>query len=205
MTSLSVSVPVVGQPHATEDVKVGNSLTAIQAWSSTIDGVNVDASLTGRRMIAQAAFFFSSTQTTTSYFVGADGVPQQASAGTYSKPTMWWYLDPANYAVTGKSNTQLILRISLAVNNIAPAITWNGQLNAISLGGTGGLITPVAGALQGSAVSVASPAANSVNVAEGAAFAFPSAGAYGAVVNTSAALTSGSAVAITWQLFVRNT
>lgn len=203
MTSLSLSIPSVGQPHATEDPKVGNDLTAIQMWANgSIDGSNVAATLTGRRLVAQASVFVGGGIAVGSYFVLADGaiIGSTASSG---KAVMWWSLDPANYAVTGKSNTTALIRISVATNGVAPgSVTVGGNLGVVTFGGSGGLIAPTVGALQGGpSIALTTSMAG---VAE-QTFAFPAAGAYAAIVQISGATTAAnSVVSALWQLFVLN-
>lgn len=202
MTTLNITVPQINQPNATQDPIIATDLSNLSTWAAgNIDGVNVSATLTGRRLIGQAT-------TTIAGFSGGDysfgpGGQTYPSGTVENFAPMWWYLDPANYAVTGKSNTQLIVRMSVATNTSAPAVTFVGKLCAVTFGGGAGQISATLGAVQGSA-SVATPAASTVSVAESSAFAFPTAGAYAAFLNLSGAVSGASATGIMFQLFVLN-
>jgi hypothetical protein len=206
VTSLSISVPTVGQSFSTEGVKVGNSLTNLSSWAAgSIDGVNLDASVTGRRLLHEAtAFLGAAAGSAGNFFILADGT-LLASGSTTTKAVSWAFLDPSNHAVVGKGNTKLIVRMSVACA-VAPAITFSGELASLTFGGSTGNIVPSFGSQQGSAANVASPSGSSVNVAESASgsFVFPTPGAYAPVINLSGASAANSATTILWQLFVLN-
>lgn len=208
MTSLALSVPVVGQPHSTEDPKVGNSLTAVQVWANgSIDGVNVVASLTGRRMVGQTFAFVPAATATGSYFVNADGT-LVASGSNSTKAANWWYLDPSIWAIVGKTNTQMILRIAAATNGVAPGVSCavGAQVNSVTFGGATGNIVSTFGTLQAAGgFGTNGLSSGSAAVAESTIVAVPSAGACAPLVTISGAATAAnSAISLNLQLFVLN-
>lgn len=210
MTSLALSIPVVGQPHSTEDPKVGNDLTAIQTWANgSVDGVNLDDSVTGRRMIAQTFAFVPAATATGNYFVNADGT-LVASAANSTKAVNWWYVDQSIYTVVGKTAAPLLLRIAAATNSVAPGGSCfvQGGMNAVTFAGATGNLTTTVGASQTSAsFGTGGLSASSGAVIEAAAIvAFLSVGAYAPVVTIGGAATAAnSAVSLNLQLFVLNT
>lgn len=203
MTSLSLSVPSVGQPHSTEDPKVGNDLTAIQTWANgNIDGVNVVASITGRRLVGQANAFIGPGVISGSYFIAQDGT-LVTSGASGTKPIVAWELDPGNFAVVGKTNTQLIVRASVAVNTVSPggSTGLNVQLYSLTWAGSAGNIVPntnssIGGAGFGSPITT--------GVAESAPFAFPAAGYYAPILGPGATTAANSAMSVAVQLFALN-
>lgn len=204
MTTLSLSVPTVGQPNSTEDVKVANDFTTLQAWANgSIDGANLDASLPGRRLIMQTAIGMSGLAATTQLMNGASDAVLSGTGGT-NRNIAWAYLDPAGFAVVNRT-TKLILRASLAVNSTAPAASFAAQLGAVTFtGGSGGLVPTAGATVSGSGLTFSTPAANAIVVSETAAFTFPTAGAYAPNVVISPGMNAASVVGITFQLFVLN-
>lgn len=204
MTTLSYTVPVAGSTlNSVADPEVATALTTILTWSGgNIDGTNVAATITGRRLIS-TDYFFLNGAVAANYFT-SQGISFQSGASVANAGPSWWMLDPAGFAVTGKSNTQLVLRMSLATNATAPTVTFNGQLRAVTFAGGGNVIVPTAGAQQGTSASIATPSASSVVVAESAVFTFPAAGAYAPIVNVSGSMAANSAVQAAIQLFALN-
>lgn len=210
MTTLSFPLPTVGTTSfSTAAAQVNSALTAIETWANgSVDGVNVVASLTGRRLVAQAAALIPPSTTVGSYFIAADGT-LVASGASSSKPVMWWFLDSTNFAVAGKSSTQLLLRYQLAVNNTAPgaSVTVAGQLVAMTFAGAAGNVAPTAGSVAAATGNISNPSANSVNnTAESAAVTFGALGASAPIIVISGATTAAnSAMSVLAQLFVLNT
>lgn len=207
MGTISLTIPVAGStPFSTAAANVDTDLTTIQTWANgNVDGANVVASLTGRRLVTQAVLLLPGGAGATTYLFGGSGSYVGSGTPTSVPAIVWAYLDPANFAVTGKSNTQLILRMSLATNTVAPAVNFTAQLNAVTFAGSGGSNTPTAGAqVSGSGVAISTPGASSAAVAETTAFTFPTAGAYVPAVVTSGTTAANSATMVTVQLFVLN-
>lgn len=205
MGTISLSVPQTGQPNSTEDPKIATDFTTLQTWANgNIDGSNVAATLTGRRHIITG--YFSGPGATSLCFTSGPGdlVPSGTNQG--NRGIVWAYLDPANFAVTGKSNTQLVLRMSLATMATAPAVNFTAALYPVTFGGsTSGNIVPTAGSVvAGSSVTINTPAGSSAVVAETSPFTFPSAGAYAPTLIASGANASGSMTIMAVQLFVLN-
>lgn len=206
MTTLTYTVPTAGSTlNSVADPEIATALNAILSWSTNIDGTNVVASLTGRRLIMQASVLFGAGVTASGYFPTANG-GTVIQAGSTSQTPVWAYLDPANYAVTGKTNTQLIVRMSVAANANAPSQNFLSQLVPVTFSGsTGGSITVTGGtAISGSATSVLNPSASTAGVVETSPFAFPAAGAYVLGINVGGTTAVNSTTIVTTQLFVLN-
>lgn len=183
---------------------IPGDFTTIQTWANgNVDGSNVDASLTGRRLVGQfSTVVASGSMTAGNFYLTPAGAVAASGAATGGS---WLHLNPANFAVVGKSNTQLVVRMALATNSTAPAITIQGSLNAAAfVTGTANSLGITVGAVQGSAASFASPAATSVTAVEAGPFTFPAAGAYVPALNFSGSAAANSAIGVIWQLFVLN-
>lgn len=205
MGSITLQIPQSGQPNSTEDVKVANGLTTLQTWANgNIDGANVAATLTGRRHVMTA--YFSQPGNTSTWFTSAPGDLVQSGTNQGNRGICWAYLDPANFAVTGKNNTQLVLRMSLATMATAPAVNFTAALNPVTFGGStsGNIVCTAGSAVSGSSVTINTPSASTATVAETSAFAFPTAGAYAPTITISGLSATGSLVIMAVQLFVLN-
>jgi hypothetical protein len=206
MGSISYTIPTAGSTlNSIADPEIASALQTLLTWANgNVDGANVAATLTGRRLVAQAAVFIgASFGAAALYQIAADG-SLSTTGSSLTKPPMFWVLDPANFQVTGKSNTQLVLRTSYACG-IAPGITVSTELNAVSgAGGSGGAIALVQGSLAGSGSGNALNSNGLVGSYEGAAFTFPTAGAYYPLVQLSGATAANSATSLLVQLFVLN-
>lgn len=205
MGSISYTIPVAGSTSfSVAASEVDTALQTLLTWANgNVDGANVPPSLTGRRLVAQAAAVFPASTTSGNYFPLGDGSAVKAGSAT-TKAISWFYLDPANFAVTGKANTQGIVRFSVGASANGNSITFGGQLNAFSLGTTGASLTPSAGAQTGTTALVI-PGGGTTGVAESNTFAFPSAGAYCPLINLSGNMGASDIVTVLWQLYVLNT
>lgn len=206
MSTLTYTVPVAGSTlNSVADPEVATALSSILTWAAgDIDGTNVAATLTGRRLVMQSFCIFGSSVAGETIMSAADGSFIVSGAST-AKAVVWSYLDPANFAVTGKSNTQLILRMSLGASNVASTVNFTAALNPITWAGSGGGITPTAGsAVSGSSVTITAPTVETSNVGETSAFTFPAAGGYVPTVTNSGATASNSSTTIMLQLFAVN-
>lgn len=204
MTTLSYGVPVAGSDlNSTADPMISSALTTILNWAGgNIDGTNVAATLTGRRPIHYYNVVLSSgTMSSGGTFV----MPAfQASGNGSSGGAAWLHLDPTNFAVTGKSNTQMIIRIAFAANATPTGVTFTFALNAATLGSVANGVTITAGAAQtGSTITFTTPGASSESVVETSPFTFPS-GLYVPTLNLSGAAAVNSGVIASWQLFAVN-
>jgi hypothetical protein len=107
-----------------------------------------------------------------------------------------FYLDPADYAVSGKT-VKLRLRVSVLVNATAPACDFTVEL--VPLNAVGGSAANVSistlAAVTGSSVVVAAPAA-AAKVVAAATFDCPAAGLYCVQVTNTVAMAASSAAAI---------
>jgi hypothetical protein len=205
--SISLQIPQSGQAFSTEGPKVSNSLTTLNTWANgNIDGANVAAALTGRRLIGEAVALVPGSTAVGNYFIAVDGSLVLSGASS-TKAIKWWFADPANYAVVGKTNTLIALRYSLATNNTAPgaSVTVSGQANVVTFAGASGNIVPSIGGAQAGGVSFSNPAANSALVSDGGTSAFPSAGALAPIIAITGATTAAASVmSVTVQMFVAN-
>lgn len=206
MTSLSFPVPTAGNTlNQIADPEIATALNTILTWANgNVDGANMPASLTGRRLVGQAsAFLGSSAGSAASYYMNTDGSVGIAGTTATGKPFFWWHIDPTTYAVTGKSNTQFVMRTSIACG-VGPSVSVAPQLNALTVGtGGSGTMTPGIGALQGSGGST-TPSGTTAAVIEGSAFSLSGAGAFVPVLNLGGTTAVNSSTAIVVQLFVLN-
>lgn len=204
MGTLSLTLPTAGSTlNSVADPEIVTAFTTVQTLvNGNIDGANVAATLTGRRLVGEMDVFLNGAVAAT-YF-SCDG-SQLASGGSLaSLGPKWWHLDPAGFAITGKSNTQLIVRLSVATNATAPTVSFAGKLCAVTFAGGGNVIVPTVGTQAGTSATVTTPGASSVAVAETSAFTFPTAGAYAPVITVSGSQASNSAVMAVIQLFAIN-
>jgi hypothetical protein len=186
--------------NTTADANAVNArFAAIFGSINGLDGANVAAALTGRRLV-YAGFIagaLAGGSTYTNALLGPNGGSVPA----------WTYLDPANYAITGKANTQLILKASVTANTVAPGVSFTYSLNSVTFGGSSGIFTMTVGAaVAGGSVAIASGsiAQNAGAQGETAAFACPVAGFYAVVLNTSGAIANGFAGGTEARLFALN-
>lgn len=204
MTQLNIVQPVIGQSDSTEDVKIINAFTAILGVvNGNLDGGNVVASLTGRRLIAQVPFFVQAGTVAASgpYAIAQDGTLIPSSA-TPTKPLHWWSLDPANYAVVGKT-TQWVGRLNLATG-VNPSTTVIAQVNAVTFGGSAGGIQWTSGSSANIGSIGSTPGTNVAVVTEGGPQTFPTAGAYIPLIGLSANTAANSAISGSFQIFALN-
>jgi hypothetical protein len=204
MGSISYTVPAAGSTlNSIADPEIATALqTLLTLVNGNVDGANVVPSITGRRLLMQATAFIGSAQGAGTYAVAADGT-LVASGANSSKAIVWADLDPTNYSVLNKSNTTALLRMSVATNATAPAVTFTGHMSAVTFAGGPGVIVPTLGG-GFMAPTVISPAGSSVFVAEDTV-AFPAAAGYAPSVNISGSTAANSGTAVTLQVFVLNT
>lgn len=125
---------------------------------------------------------------------------------TFSKAVAF-YLNPADYAVSGRS-TVLRITHAMTVNSVAPAITMTAGLYPIATyTGTSNEVTvaTLGSVVSGSTAAIATPAAGPASVTPvlSSDFAFPSAGYYLFGVVASGAQAANSHVGIHLSLQVR--
>lgn len=213
----SISLPTIGQPNSTEDVKVNNSLTAISTWGN---GNVLDTDLNSpnnsvRRVLLQASAWAAGAVVTGDYLVGFQTAsPSLYASGTNTTSTFpIWGADsgvssqPQDFQVANKTATARV-RGTMMVNATAPGVTFTlGLYQITATGGGAGLFTLTFGtALAGSTVALATPAIGSRTTVESAAFALPSSAAvYALGVNVSGGtMAANSMVQITSQLLAYN-
>ena len=98
-----------------------------------------------------------------------------------------------DYAVSGLT-AKGRLRMTILVNSVAPTRTFTAGIYPLSsVGGGADALVPVAGAVvSGSTVAIASPLANTQNIAVGSDFTLPADGAYIYAVAISGAIAANS-------------
>lgn len=210
MSQVTFTLPTPGQtPNSTADPEINNALSAIQTWINglNVDGGNVVASLTGRRLIQEGGGSISSGSS--GAFSGEVFVMPSANQGIQGTPggafSAGPWLDPANFAVVGKNNTQLIVKLTVGSNGTQIGANITASLYPLTYSGGASALSITAGAaVTGSSVTINNPAINSSLQAETAAFTFPAAGSYLLGYTLSANLAANSALAINARLFVLN-
>lgn len=205
MSKLSLILPEVSKPSKTEDPKTDTAFTTIQNWANgEIDGNNVAATLTGRRLLdRQTGYFGAGTGNGTYVFEGTTmSLPGTENLGARALIR----LESTDYAVTGKANTQLIIKGNVATNGTAPSSTFKFKLYVVaSSGGAENKSAFTLGASVGETTALAAPAANSITGIESTAFAFPASNWYALVAEVSGGATAAkSVVVLNVQLFVLN-
>lgn len=124
-------------------------------------------------------------------YVLGSGDDSTASAAPFPA-SQAFYLDPADYAVTGRSS-MLRVRGFVVVNATAPATNWTfGLYGVATWGGAAGAVPTIAtlsAVTAGSTAAINAPGATAPTTAASADFAFPAAAGYYvlAVVNSGAA------------------
>lgn len=205
MGTISLSLPLVGQTNASQEPLIPSDFTTLQtAINGNLDGANLDPSVTGRRLIAEArAFIGPSFGSNSQFFIAQDG-SLVASAASSTKPLAFWYLNPADYAVVG-AVTNAAVRISVATNGVAPAVTFAGQVNAITPSGSAGNIAFTIGGAALAGAGVVAPSGGTVSFGDSGTLAFSaSPGGYAPVITLSGTTAANSATIVTFQLFVLN-
>lgn len=203
----SYSLPVVGQPHSTEDPKVGTALTTLSTWGN---GQIVDTDLNSpnnsfRRLLLTANA--PGTSAAGTYLMGNGGL--FATSAAISGIPVWngdagYSSQPQDFQVANKS-AFCRLRASAITNTIAPACTYTFSLSPITgTAGSGGNLTLTLGAAVGS-IAIASPPALNFVGAESAQFAMP-VGAVGYVLSVviSSTPTANSATLLNAALYGYN-
>lgn len=177
MGTLSLTLPVIGQPNSTEDVKIPNALTAIQTLVNTnLDYANLNSvvdsyyktimSIDGSIIPGTAGGTYILTQ-----------LGQQANPATNVVMPAFRYLDSARYP-SGTRSQKLSLSAALLVDGTAPATNIAFGLREITaVGGAAGATTLTVGATL-MAFTFTTPSANSRNHQEAADIVFPAASYY---------------------------
>jgi hypothetical protein len=119
-----------------------------------------------------------------------------------------FWLDPADYVVPSSKSLKLRTRLVCAVNNTAPAASFQlGLYPLTSPSGAAAVITGTVGSVVGSSQTsvITTPAANSLTTVVSGDFAFPTAGAYllGIIVSGGTVATNsrvGTKCSLTWRI-----
>lgn len=171
MGTISLTLPVIGQPNSTEDVKIPNALSAIQTF---VNGQNVadtnvtpagltDASLASPNNVVWRptpvlvpSFILAGTVAAT-YAVVTGGL---SSGGTGTAPPLW-YPQSADLAVAGKT-TRFRVVVGYAVNATAPGVTFTWGLYPVTAvaGGASVVSYTLGTVVVGSTVLVVTPGAS---------------------------------------------
>lgn len=194
MASLSLTPPTIGQPNSTEDVDIVNAFTAISNWAGSSDFANIQ---TDYNNIIEFHGHWSTAAHTGAgnYIVQRNHItPSPLSAATSLMSSVYFYLDPANYALSGRT-AKLRVYVVHDTNSQAMGMTITYGLYPITVtrGGAGAVNIPNLGAgvaVTGSTVPFASIAANTTATANSGDFTCPTAGIYVLVGNCSAAVTT---------------
>ena len=205
MGTISYTIPVVASTSFnTAAAEVDTALQTLLTWANgNVDGANVSATLTGRRLAAQAWFSCSNMTASTNWIANNGALVASGSNGPGAGP-VFWALDPAGFAVTGKANTQLVLRMHVATNNVSPASTFSLGLYAATFSGSLGVTSVTLGAQSGSSATI-TPVGSNWTVVESGVFTFPGFGGYApGVVVSGASQAANSLVTGIVQLFALN-
>ena len=172
----SLSLPVAGQPHATEDIKVGNDLSTIQTWAN---GNIADSDLRSPnnalyRLLASGVGFFRTNNAYTpagQSFVFGNTLIANGSIWGDDIPTMWF--GDANFGAAGKT-AKARIRIAVATNAVAPNLQIWGELSKLTAtGGNPELSITFAPVVSSQSDGITLNSANMQAVQTGPEFALP--------------------------------
>lgn len=157
-----------------------------------------------RRMIErQSGYLPAGSGEFTYLFTGGGSLLR--SGGTAKIGLGILYLNPADYAVSGRS-TKLIIKGNVLVNEVAPTTNFSFNLFAVStFQGPENEVGAILGSLVETTATLTAPGAKTLNTLESAAFAFPSAGYYALTVGMTGSIAAKSLVNLNAQMFVVNT
>lgn len=153
-----------------------------------------------------------STSNNTNAVVNAAAVWAMQTSGALADPSASggapavFYLDPADYAIAGKT-TKLRLKIGTLVNDTAPGntMTWGLYPVGTPAGGSGILNPALGTVVAGSTVAQTTPAANAKTAPVSSGdFTIPAAGFYMIGMASTGAMAANSKVATTVAIEVRN-
>lgn len=208
----SLQIPVVGQPHAIEDVKVGNDLQTIATWGN---GNIADSDLASpnnavRKLRLQAGGLVVGGLAADWLFLLNGGLVNSTLAQAGSSVAIWagdagLSGQPPDFQVPNKAAFARV-RANAMANGVSSGVTFTlGLYQVTALGGSSGQISyTFAAAIAGSTIALAPSAGQALN-GESGQFALPSADAYYALgVKLSGALAASAAVALTAQLYGYN-
>lgn len=211
--SLSITVPVIGQPSSTEAPKVDNNFTNIAAWANgnVDDGDLKSPNNAVRRLLLQSQSNQVTNSSTAGDYVmgsgGASGLLATGSAPTVTPPL--WIGDaglsgqPKDFVVASKT-AYMRIRAAVLVGGLgAPGITFTFGLYPIASLGSAGVWT-IGSVASGSTIAIASPTLGAAAVAESAQFTMPTTGVYALGVNLSGTPSASSINYLTAQLYGYN-
>lgn len=189
---------------ATGRVLLGNGGTPTATTLSGDASVAADGTVTHasnavyRSLLTGSGDYPSSTAGTLIFSGGLGGLFAAANFFTSTINPQVIYLDPADYAITGRT-TKLRLRAHHITGGTAPGVTFNVGLSTVS-------VNPVAlsAFVAGSTVTFTTTAANTLAQGNSGDFTIPSAGYYViAVTNSGTTAASGGSV-LSYQLQLRH-
>ncbi len=214
MTQISLETPEIGKPDKTEDPKIITCFTTIQtAINGNLDSTNLkpasvtgeslDASVTGRRLIAnEKGYLPEGTVAGTYLFVGTGEMRKAGVAGAGA----WGitYINPTPYKVVGKSNTLIQIEGLVVVNGTAPTSTYGlGLLPVTSLTGSTNMIVGVGTSVLNTGL-VTAPSAGGGGAMESSTAAAPT-GSYCLAMAVTGTMAANSFVVVDASLYVLNT
>jgi hypothetical protein len=207
MTTISYAVPVAGSTlNSIADPQVATALTTLLTWANgNVDGANVVASLTGRRLTYEAsAWVPGSFGTNASYGIQLDG-SLLALPGITSKGVQTFYLEAAKYAVVGKANTNLIITLE-GYCGTNPAMIFTGLLaTGATFAASGANISVSAGGTLTSGPSLSFSGNGQSFASDGNAVSFPALGFCMPIIALSGTTAVNSATFLTYKLWAFNT
>lgn len=213
MTTLTLSVPTVGQPNSTEDPKIATSFNAISTWAAgNIDTGNLatsagilDTQLSSpgngsRRLVMQSppALLNVGSSTSTVELPNWTG----SSSSTSASQVPLTYIDSTLFTVANKTTTW-VLRMSYITNSIsAGTINLQGVLaSVVSNGGTAGTINYTITGVQ-TTTSLAAPGTSTQGFVDTSPFTGLTTGHYALGWELGLPLASNSAIQVQTALYV---
>jgi hypothetical protein len=182
----------------------GNQIPTEGLFDGSVNGVKMDPNvLSPWRNVMWGVGFLTAAQVAAVYGFGhTSGV---VSGGSWSSTLPFEHIDPADFAITGRT-TQFRIKASLYTNATAPAANFTFGLYPLgTLGGGAGAITSTLGAVVSGTTGVfTAPTASSPFFASSSGFTLASAGHYYLGVATSATIATSSHVGIKMLLQVHN-
>jgi hypothetical protein len=180
----------------------GNQVPTEGLFDGSVTGVKLDAStLAPWRTIAFGTGFLIAATVAGVYALTTNG-SGIVSGGSWSTAQPFFHVDPADYAITGRT-TQFRIKGSAYVNATAPAANFTFGLYPIgTLAGGAGVVTSTLATVQaGSTATVTAPVASSANLANSGGFTITAGHFYvGVALSATIAASSQNAIRVDLQV-----
>lgn len=197
MGTLSLTLPTIGQPNSTEDVKIPNALTAIQSEYNA----NIPNILGAYKPLFQGSTTATAGLTAGTYYITTSGLVASGTA-TANPIQSVFYIDPAALAISGYSTK---IRVVCVVNTNGTAPGMNFIMGVHPVTASAGAANSVSITLGAAtiAATVFVPALSTLGQGTSIDVAMPAATQLACGVVTSGTIAANASVVLGWQIQYR--